>query len=142
MERAIILYAPDEDKLKNASERIQRTLVNEKYEVEVKAAKNSSIVDITASDIVIVGFNDAKSRVHPDFKAIDKALTGINLAGRVAGFFTFDTADAMVHFRKSFHDSDIIIFETPLILGPGDDGAKGILNWVHKLLAGALKKHL
>jgi flavodoxin len=135
MKRAIIIYAPDDAGLKNAAERIKQTLSNEKYPADIKTSKEASITDIAASDVIIVGFKGAKKKVHPDFAGIDRALRGINLAGRIAAYFSTEHEDAMEHFRKSFRDSDIAIFETPLILSPGEDGGKVIPDWVQKLLS-------
>ncbi len=134
MNRVIILYAPDIPELKQASDKIKKAFSAEDFKVEIKPSKEGSIQDLAASDIVITGFKDAKKWAHPDFAEIARALSGINLAGRIAGVFATDTEGMTSQFRKTFDDSDITIFEEALVVGREGD-VKAMNAWVKNIIA-------
>jgi flavodoxin len=135
MNRVIILYAPDTPELTQAADKIKRALAPEDFNVEVKASKQGSIQDLAASDLIIAGFKDAKKWPHPDFAEINRALSGINLAGRVAGVFGTDTDGMIENFRKSFSDSDITIYADALTVGNREQDVRLMSAWIKNFVA-------
>jgi len=135
MNRVIILYAPDTPELAQAADKIKRALASEDFTVEIKTSKQCSIQDLAANDLVIAGFRDAKKWPHPDFAEINRALSGINLAGRIAGVFGMDTDGMIENFRKSFNDSDITIFDDALTVGNREQDIKLMSAWLKNFVA-------
>jgi flavodoxin len=135
MNRVIIFYAPDIPELKTASEKIKKAFSADDFDAVAKPAKESSILDLAASDIIVAGFADVQKGVHPDFAEINRALSGINLAGRIAALFTPDPANTMKQFKKSFADSDITMAEDPLVVGSREANAKQTTDWVKKIIS-------
>ncbi|MBN2535885.1 MAG: flavodoxin family protein [Spirochaetales bacterium] len=135
MFRVIILYAPDEETILETAKNIKAAFNNEKCETAVKAAKNALIPDIAASDIVILGSKtEGKKPVHSDFKEIIRALHGINLAGRIAGFFSFGLDATITSFKEALLDSDITIYKDNLLIKDGQNNSSEISIWVKKLI--------
>ncbi len=128
MNRVIILYAPDTPDLKSQAEKIKKAFSSESLEPLLKPAKECSIQDIIASDIIVLGLKEAKKGIHKDFAEIERALSGINLAGRLAGLFAADTESSMKQFAKSFEASGIgIVAEA---LSTDASSGKQINEWV------------
>jgi flavodoxin len=135
MIRVIILYAPDEKNTSDAVNNIKDAFKNKKCRIEAKAAKNSSIPDIAASEIVIFGSKDAgKKTIHSDFSEIARALKGINLAGRIAGIFSFGRENMLPVFKKILEDSDITVYEKNLIIEDGKNNPAIISEWVNNII--------
>jgi flavodoxin len=135
MNRVIILYAPDIPELKQASDRLKKAFAAEDFHAETKPSKYSSIQDLAASDIILAGFRDAKKCTHPDFAEISRALSGINLAGRIAGAFAVDTDGIMNQFKKTFGDSDVTIHDEALSVDNRDGDVKQMNLWVKNIIA-------
>jgi hypothetical protein len=133
MNRVIILYAPDAPELKSHAEKIKKAFSSENLEPALKSAKECSIQDIIASDIVILGLKEAKKGIHKDLVEIDRALSGINLAGRFAGLFAADTESSMKQFVKSFETSGIGIVQEVLCVDTS--AAKQINEWVAAIVS-------
>ncbi|MBN2442271.1 MAG: flavodoxin family protein [Spirochaetales bacterium] len=115
MLKVIILYAPEDKSTNNPVNNIKTAFENEKCVVLAKSAKNTTIPDITASEILIIGSKtDGKKSIHPEFKELTRALKGINLAGRTAGIFSFDNEKTVTSFKEVLHDSGISLYNLNL----------------------------
>jgi flavodoxin len=135
MFRVIILYAPDEETITTIAAVIETAFHNERCVTAVKAAKDALIPDIAGSDIVILGSKaEGKKPIHPDYKEIVRALRGINLAGRIAGIFTFEHDGTVDSFKQVLNDSDITIYEKSLFIESGQWDQAVITEWAQNIL--------
>lgn len=135
MYKVIILYAPDEKTIVDTVNDIEIAFNNENCITAVKAAKNALIPDIAASEIVILGSKaEGKRLIHSDFKEIIRSLRGINLAGRIAGIFSFDQEETFVSFKQALNDSDITVFGKSLLIKNGQPDSSATAAWAKKIL--------
>lgn len=135
MFKVIILFAPDEKTIIDTASNIETAFTNEKCAATVKAARNAIIPDIAVSDFLILGSKaEGKKPIHSDFKEIIRALQGINLAGRIAGIFSFGLDATITSFKEALNDSDIMIYENSLLLEDGQDDSSAIAAWVKKIV--------
>jgi flavodoxin len=141
MKRVVIIYAPDEEIVQQSAVAIKSTFVNEKYSVTIRQARDAHMPDFAGAEIVILGSKkEDKRSIHTDFTEIIRALKGINLAGRIAGIFSFDTEETEKDFVKALHDSEINIFAKGLLIKDGTIDTKVIKEWVKQIIAGYNKK--
>ncbi|MCK5006956.1 MAG: hypothetical protein KAR73_06170 [Spirochaetales bacterium] len=110
MYRAVIIYAPAEDQMQQLVHRLEECFDRDSYEVEVKAADQSTIPDLTAADLFLLGsLPDGGKPIHPDFSEILRALGGITLAGRVGGVFSVDSEPTVQAFRQALKDCELVL---------------------------------
>jgi flavodoxin len=135
IKRVVIIYAPDDEIVQQSAVTIKSIFINEKYSVTIKQARDAHMPDFAGVDIVILGSKkENKKSIHSDFTEIVRALKGINLAGRIAGIFSFDTEETVDDFIKVLHDSDITIFEKGLLISDGKIDTKVITDWVKQII--------
>jgi flavodoxin len=141
MKRVVIIYAPDDEIVQQSAVAIKSTFVNEHYSVTIKHARDAHMPDFAGVEIVILGSNkEDKRSIHTDFTEIIRALKGINLAGRIAGIFSFDTDETEKDFIKALYDSGISIFEKGLLIKDGKIDTKVIKDWVKQIITGYHRK--
>jgi len=132
--KVVILYAPDEKFINETANNIATVFNKGKCHTTVKSANQTKIPDITASDIIIFGPNTKeKKTVHPDYKEIIRAFTGINLAGRIAGFFTFGGNESINSFKEILHDTDISLYEPNFLIENNND-PDILMKWVKNII--------
>jgi hypothetical protein len=137
MYRLRILYAPKEDKtdkwVKAVEEAFQKY---QELEVSSKSCQEASMTDFQAADIMIIGQffeNGENKNVCDNFKEILRALRGVNLAGRLAGFLSHKHDNVPLLFQEALKETDIRYFEEPLTLKEGKNDKKQIQDWVTRL---------
>jgi menaquinone-dependent protoporphyrinogen IX oxidase len=133
MTKVIILYAPHDSGIKKFIEALLKAFDKKRFTVTAKNALKSHIPDIAAADAVVFGSkgNSAVS-IHAEFKELLRAFSGVNLAGKSAGFFLEKNTDTFKDFEKALKVSDISIFDEPLIYQEKGIDAKQLRRWADK----------
>lgn len=117
--------------------RLMSLFFNDKnYQLRVKNAKNATIPDFAWADILLVGTDkEPLEFAKGEFREINRALTGINFAGRIAGFFYTATLESGASsLLRMFGDTDILVYPKyfPIpVHGENDDQA--IKSWIYSL---------
>ncbi len=133
----VILYTPEKDIINEYVSVLCDVFGKNGIKVTKKNANDAAITDILSSDIVIFGAEDesgTKTQFH--FKEIIRSLKGINLAGRFAGFISFNKKSTSLTFKKALSDTDIILFKDELILDSIKINKKFVKSWAIELLKG------
>ncbi|MBN1699819.1 MAG: flavodoxin family protein [Spirochaetales bacterium] len=139
--KVVIIFAPDDELVQKSAVAIKSTFVNEKFDVVIKEARDAHMPDLAVGNIVILGSKkEDKKPVHSDFTEIIRALKGINLAGRIAGVFTFDSEETTDFLSQALGDSDITLIERGLCFKNGRIDTKVIKDWVHTIIQTYIKK--
>jgi len=130
-----IIYAPQESELKGLTEIIRDCFNPKNFKVIIKSASQAGIPDIAAAEILILAANSSgRSAVHSDFSEILRALKGVNLAGRLAGFCTVNTSDTLKAFKEVLSDAEAIIGPELFLSAKGKKARKAeIKNWIEEL---------
>ena len=135
MVRALIVFAPATPVFLDIAERIEAELNREDFSVIIKPAAAATIPDIAASDLILFGSaKDDKTAVHTDFSEINRALAGINLAGRIAGLFALNSAETIEKFKSMLEDSEITVLKEALIFDSSISN-EVIKNWTTQLIS-------
>lgn len=133
--RVVVLYAPDVERIKIYADEIKNCFIARNFNVIVKSAKKSSMTDIIAANIVIIGtLPEDKKPIHSDFKEIVRSLQGINLASRITGFFTPDSDKTINSLHKAVNDSDIKIYNQALYIDSEKVNSENVKGWVNKII--------
>ncbi len=130
-----IIYAPQKSELKDLAEIIKDSFNSKNFKVISKSASQAGIPDIAAAEILILAASSSgSSPIHSDFSEILRALNGINLAGRLAGFCAVNTSDALEAFNAVFNDSEAVIGPELLLSARDAKACKAeIKNWIEEL---------
>jgi len=134
MFRAAVIYAPAA--LQVVAERISAALNRKRFQVSVKPAEQASIPDLAAADLVLLGSSaqahaQAGAALPVEFAELLRALSGINLAGRVGGIFAAGSDAPLAAWKKALQDSDLRVDENLLRCDQAD--AQALRGWVAKL---------
>jgi flavodoxin len=141
MIKVVILYAPQDPAVKRFAETVQKAFDKKTFKVTVKSASQSQMPDITAADAVILGSKaDDGTAVHSDFSELMRAFTGVNLSGRCAAFFGSQGTKTAHKFADALADSDISVFESPLVFQEKGAEAQKIKRWAAQFAAYIRKK--
>ena len=136
MTRTVIIYAPDEEALRNPVEEMTDHLETNKHHVIVKTAKETHMPDLAAANIVLLGSKPSGSTpLHPEFKEIVRALKGINLAGRTAGLFSCGEEGSIAAFQKALEDCNIDVCNHELHLREGKTDSGRIIEWLDQIIS-------
>jgi flavodoxin len=127
MFRAAVIYAPAA--LQAMAERIADSLDRQRFRVLVKPADQASIPDLAAADLVLLGSSaQGRAALPAEFAEIVRALSGIDLGGRVAGVFAAGSDAPLAAWKKALKDSGIRLEEN-LLRSDGAD-SKTLSGWV------------
>jgi hypothetical protein len=128
MFRAAVIYAPAA--LRAAADRIAAALDRKRFKVSLKAAREASLPDLAAADLVLLGSSaQGRTALPQEFAEILRALPGVNLAGRVAGVFAEGSDAPLAAWKKALQDSGIRL--EPGSLLRADGAVPGALSaWV------------
>ncbi|MBN2738911.1 MAG: hypothetical protein JXR70_18160 [Spirochaetales bacterium] len=130
MKNVLILYAPQNESFKTVYLKLESFFSKSQYRVKILSAKEASIPDLSAADIIIFGSGKNKTKaIHSDYNEIVRSAQGINLAGRVAGFLSFNANDIFNIFKAKFKDSDIAIFPETLEIDVDIFDEKTLSKW-------------
>ena len=139
MFRAAVIYAPAGQPMQSLAERVAAALDRRRFAVTLKPAAQTTIPDLSASDLLLLGAApEGKAAVHPEFAELLRALAGINLAGRVAGLFTSAGEATLQALKKALKDTDVLLAPENLLSADEARGSKGLANWLGSL-AGQLE---
>ena len=126
MHRIAILCALGTDQARKAIKSLEDELTAQGFDVRFRESHEAEVTDILSVDLLILG-SQGGATLHPDFEEIRRALTGMNLAGRLAGLVDFGGGSPAA-FRDALKDTDIEIFEEELDL-TGDPDVKAVRGW-------------
>jgi flavodoxin len=132
MLRAAVIYAPAA--LQTAAERIAASLDRRRFQVILKPAGQASIPDLAAADLVLLGSAaqpHGRAALPAEFAEILRALSGINLAGRVGGVFAAGGDAPLAAWRKALKDCGLRLAENLLRADEAD--AQTQARWVEEL---------
>ncbi len=144
MYRAAVIYAPEEDRVRTVAQAAAAALDARGVRVTLKEAVNAGIPDLTASDLIFLGCcSDDVGPIHHEFAEMVRALSGVNLAGRVAGVFGVDSPQTPRAFREALRDSEVTLEGGAelAVQGPADPAriaawADGLTSRLEELLNG------
>ena len=135
MYKVLIVYAPDVKVLKDTARRLMKQFNGKEFSTVVKEAAVTTVPDFAAADLIILGSEKSKTGdIHPDFSELQRALGGINLSGRLSGFFAAENDAPVRKFKKILKDSEITIYKQPLICSSREE-AKTLENWAGDLIS-------
>ena len=99
------------------------------YQLRIKSAKNAEIPDFSWADIMVIGTNEEPlDFAKGEFREINRALTGINFAGKAAGVFYASSIKAgSSSVLRMLADTDIAVFPEHFIV---DRQSSGDINAV------------
>ena len=138
MFRAAVLFAPAA--VRPLAEKVAALLDRKRFRTALKPASEASVTDFSASDLVLLGSSaQARSGLPAEFAGILRALTGINLAGKVAGVFASGSDAPLAAWKKALKDSEIRLEQENLLRADTAD-SKALAAWVGRL-AGQLAEN-
>jgi flavodoxin len=135
MIKILILYAPQDSGMKKFVDALQKAFPGKEFMVSVKSSSKAQIPDIAAADAAIFGSkgNSAIS-IHTDYKELLRAFGGVNLSGRSVGFFIEKDTSTFEDFSNALKESDIAIFEEPLIYQERGLDFKQLKRWISQFI--------
>ena len=135
MYRAAIIYAPAEDRMQKLVRDLEECFDRDNFKVEIKAADRSTVADLTAADLFLLGsLPEGGKEIHPDFSEILRALEGITLAGRVGGLFSVDSRPTIEIFRQALKDCELVLSDQNFLNLKTDQLGPAVLRgWVAAL---------
>ncbi len=135
MYRAVIIYAPADDQMQKLVRDIEECFDIDEFKVEIKAADQSHIPDLTAADLFLLGsLPEGGKPIHPDFSEILRALGGITLAGRVGGLFSVNSEPTIMAFRQALKDCELVLSDQSFLNLKSDQLTPAVLRgWVAAL---------
>ena len=136
MYRAVIMYAPADDRMHKLVRDLEECFDTDSIKVETKAAGQAAIPDLTAADLFLLGsLPEGREPVHTDFSEILRALEGITLAGRVGGLFSVDSEPTLEAFRQALRDCELLLSEKNFLNLEADQLDPPVLKgWVDALV--------
>jgi flavodoxin len=132
MYRAVIIYAPAEDRMQKLVRDLEECFDRDNFKVKITAADRSTVADLTAADLFLLGsLPEGGKAIHPDFSEILRALGGITLAGRVGGLFSVDSKPTIEIFRQALKDCELILSDQNFLNLRTDQLGPAVLrDWV------------
>jgi flavodoxin len=108
MYSVLILWAPESADNRRTVDAVSRVFDELKASTRARHAKDATVADLTASDIVLFGVEKAGgAEIPPDFSEWLRVFKGITLAGRTAGFFSMGSERATARLRRALKDTEI-----------------------------------
>jgi flavodoxin len=135
MENLLILYGPDSATNKAIVDEVKNAFAAADFSSKVKAASESSIVDIASADVILFGSEKTGGLVVPkDYAALARMCRGANLAGKCAGFFALGTDKPSSELRAALEKSDISILNGEAAFSERENDRKSkISEWVREI---------
>ena len=127
-----IIYAPYDSKTAEMVREMETVASEKGFDLRTKRASEASIVDINASDIVIL-ISDGKGdhKINPDYSEIARALKGVNLSGRIAGVISLGGTVTLKAFKEILEDTGIEIRQLNFNDGQANPG-KWLLSIINE----------
>ncbi len=135
MYNVVILWAPDSVENRRVAEAVRAAFDESKFTAITRKAAESSIVDLLAADIIVIGLQKAgASEVPTEYYDLLRIFKGITLAGRAAGVFSIGAEKASAKMRKSLKETEISLFEDdPVFFDQKSDKIPEAGEWARKL---------
>jgi len=124
--KILVIFEDGRESLDVIAKRIRTSLVD-KAAVKTRSASEVAVAEILAADAYAFGVGDSSA---PAWTEIKRLLTGMNLAGRKAGFFVEKKGGAE-GLKSAFAPAELSVAEHDLLAGPAD----GAAAWVQALIA-------
>jgi len=141
MYNVVILWAPDSAENRRVAEAMRAALDAGKFTAIAKKAAESSIVDVVAADLIVIGLQKSgAAEVPTEYFELMRIFKGITLAGRAAAVFSVGAEKASQKIRKSLKDTEISLFEDdPIFVDQKSDKVPEAGEWARKV-AGFLEE--
>lgn len=135
MPSVFITHAPDTAEARKTVELVRAAFESAHFSAAGKPAAQAMMPDLAGADIVVFGLQKTGAADHPEeLSDLLRALKGVNLAGRVVGFFSLGGEKASVRLRKVLRDTDATISEEEPSLGdPRPSRQADLDSWTGKL---------
>lgn len=135
MYNVVILWAPDSVENRRVAEAVRAAFDESKFKAITRKAAESSIVDLLAADIIVIGLQKTgASEVPTEYYDLLRIFKGITLAGRAAGVFSLGAEKASTKMRKSLKETEISLFEDdPVFSDQKSDKIPETGEWARKL---------
>ena len=130
--KVLIIYSPYNARLKKFSKKLAKMFNTQQYAVKTQEACKTSVPDITASDIIFFGTDEYGDQfMKGDFSELNRALSGINLAPRHAGIFSYTAPHALSSLERMIADTGMTVAEEkPVITLLGKKPEQFIEKWI------------
>ncbi len=123
----LIAYSNQNPELKDCAETMQRLLSCKEVDVIVKPAVEVTIPQILASDVILLGADEsAQELLCGDFKELARLFRGINLAGRIGGFFSVTSQESLDTLQGMSCDTGLKVLGTLKY----DNNAQALSAWI------------
>lgn len=141
MYNVVILWAPDSAENRRVAEAVRAAFDDGRFKAIAKKAAESSIADIVAADLIVIGLQKAgAAEVPTEYFELMRIFKGITLAGRAAAVFSVGAEKASQKMRKSLKDTEISLFEEdPVFVDQKSDKIPEAGEWARKV-AGFLQE--
>jgi hypothetical protein len=135
MYSVLILWAPDSAENRRTVEAVSRALEELKTSPTAKRVSDSTVADLTATDIVLFGVEKTgAAELPPDYNDCLRVFKGITLAGRTAGFFSLGNEKATARLRRALKDTEIAQADDDPVFVDGK--LHEVPEWARKLVNG------
>lgn len=137
MPSVFITHAPDTPEARKAVEAVRAAFESARFAVSGKPAAQALMPDLAGADLVVFGLQKTGSTDHPeDLAELVRSLKGVNLAGRLVGFFSLGGEKASARLRKVLRDTDALLSDEEPALGDARPSRQSdIDSWTAKLVA-------
>ena len=130
-----ILYAPYDEFNKSIIDIIKNSINLHEFDIRVKKAADAAMPDIAASDIIILASSgDDTVPVHKDYMEIVRALSGVNLSGRLVGVVTFGMDKTQKFLKDVLKDTGAVYYKDGLNIKGINIEKDKIKRWTKSLL--------
>jgi hypothetical protein len=124
--KVLVVYEDGREPLEAAAKRIKTSLAD-KAAVKTRRASEVAVAELLAADAYAFGVGDPSA---PSWAEIKRLFTGINLAGRKAGFFT-EAKGASDGLKAAFAPAELSVTGRDLVADQSD----GTGAWAQALIA-------
>jgi len=135
---ALIVYTSNSPTLKELTKKLNSFINDSLLEVRVKPAAETEVPHVCAADIIFFGSDESGSTFGKgEFKELERAFAGINLAGKVAGLFSCSSTAAIDSLKEMLKSTGITIGGEPYLGCKKEDfgeESERIKKWVNEVI--------
>ncbi len=133
MYSVLILWAPDTTENRRIVDAVSRVFDELKVSPRVKHAKEATVADVTAADIILFGAEKTgPGELPPDYAEWLRVLRGITLAGRTAGLFSLGVEKATARLRRALKETEVSLGEEDPVFS--DSKQAEMADWARRLV--------
>ena len=112
MHSVFITFAPDTPENRKTVEQVRLAFDPAACVVSAKPTAGSLMPDLAGADCLVFGLQKTQGADAPaEYTELLRSLKGVNLAGRVAGIFSFGGEKASARLRKVLRDTSATVSE-------------------------------